>query len=376
MALTIIQLILSLFFPILAIRLAKYYFKNDWLSPVVLSYGFGILLANFGLFPINVGLAKLISEASILLAIPLLLYSTDLVGWFRLAKSTILSFVLCVLSGLLCALTFGWLLRDQIENTAFLSGMITGIFTGGIPNMNAIGMALQAPDELLVYLYASDVLIGGAFLIFLTSVAPKIYGSFLKKFEIKELDTDYKTDNNQLNIKNIKEIGLAFGLTLLIIGAAAGVTFLITRKLEQESLIILLLTTFSVIASLSHKVRGLKGAYELGDYLLLVFCVAIGMLANFENIFEKGTSITLFMGLIWLSTVVLHLFLSWLFKIDRDTTIITSTAALYGPPFIGQIANVINNRRLILSGMATGLIGYAIGNYLGIGMANLLQYLI
>jgi len=53
---------------------------------------------------------------------------------------------------------------------------------------------------------------------------------------------------------------------------------------------------------------------------------------------------------------------------------ITSTAALYGPAFIGQIASVINNRQLVFSGMATSLVGLAMGNYIGVGVANLLRY--
>jgi len=67
------------------------------------------------------------------------------------------------------------------------------------------------------------------------------------------------------------------------------------------------------------------------------------------------------------------LLLAALFRIDRDTFLFTSVAALYGPPFIGQMASITNNRQLIFSGIAMGLLGYAIGNYLGIGWAYLLQ---
>ena len=58
---------------------------------------------------------------------------------------------------------------------------------------------------------------------------------------------------------------------------------------------------------------------------------------------------------------------------DRDTLIITSTAAIFGPVFIGPVANAIGNRELITIGIALGLIGYAIGNYLGLGLAFILK---
>ena len=75
-------------------------------------------------------------------------------------------------------------------------------------------------------------------------------------------------------------------------------------------------------------------------------------------------------------TFLLHLLFCYLLRIDRDTSLITAVAAIYGPAFIGQIASVIKNRKMLLSGISTGLIGYAIGNFLGLGMNHLLQMLL
>ena len=52
---------------------------------------------------------------------------------------------------------------------------------------------------------------------------------------------------------------------------------------------------------------------------------------------------------------------------------ITSTAAIYGPVFVGQIASAIGNKKLIFTGIALGLLGFAVGNYLGIGLAYILK---
>jgi len=74
--------------------------------------------------------------------------------------------------------------------------------------------------------------------------------------------------------------------------------------------------------------------------------------------------------------LVLHLLLARLFRIDRDTVMITSTAALYGPVFVAQVATVIGNKKLVLAGIALGLLGYAIGNYLGLSLAYVLKNLL
>ena len=48
---------------------------------------------------------------------------------------------------------------------------------------------------------------------------------------------------------------------------------------------------------------------------------------------------------------------------------IAGTAAIYGPVFIGQIASTIDNRSLVFPGIALGLLGIAMGNYVGIFVA-------
>jgi uncharacterized membrane protein len=103
-----------------------------------------------------------------------------------------------------------------------------------------------------------------------------------------------------------------------------------------------------------------------------MFCVALGLLADFSTVLEKGGTVLYFMACIWLGVAGLHALLAYFFRIDRDTYLITSTAAIYGPIFIGQVATAIGNRDLVFSGIATGLIGYAIGNYAGYGIGQLL----
>jgi uncharacterized membrane protein len=74
-------------------------------------------------------------------------------------------------------------------------------------------------------------------------------------------------------------------------------------------------------------------------------------------------------------SLLLHSLLARLFKIDADTVIITSTALICSPPFVPLIAGSLNNRRIIVSGLTVGLIGYAIGNYLGMFVAYYLRFL-
>jgi uncharacterized membrane protein len=53
--------------------------------------------------------------------------------------------------------------------------------------------------------------------------------------------------------------------------------------------------------------------------------------------------------------------------------IITSTAGIFGPAFIPPVATALGNREIIFSGIATGLVGYAVANYLGLRLAWMLR---
>lgn len=369
-----LQLSLIIIFPFLSRRIHRANVLPSWLSPVVLCYGVGILLSNFPIMPLNDQLSTSLSEYSIIIAIPLLLYGTRLKEWLGHARSTLLSFGLCVISGLIATTLAAFYFRNQIEGTPLLAGMLTGIYTGGTPNMQAIGLALGASQELIILVNAADVFWGGIYLLFLTSIGPKIFGMILPHSESKVVAEKKEDDQSRSANSPINYVDAAkgIGLSLIIVGLSAGTCLLFFGSLSKVSFIMLMLTSLSIIASFSPIVQRLESSFETGEYFLLIFCVALGMLADFSQIADKGWDIMLFTAMAIAITILLHLLLANFFKIDRDLFLFTSVAAIYGPAFIGQIASITGNRQLVFAGISMGLLGYAIGNYLGIGLAYFL----
>jgi uncharacterized membrane protein len=371
MMILILQILIIVCSPWVWIRLTRQWKVEQWLSPVVMSYLTGILLANFNIIPLNAEISKGFGAYSVVLAIPLLLFSTDLSAWFRHAKDTVLSFLLCVISGVICSGIVAFFFKDSIENSWQISGILVGLYTGGTPNMNAIGVSLDVKSETLVLLNAADVFCGGIYLIFLTSIAYPLFSKLLPAFKGEKNTIGISAGERK--VFSLKGLLILLATTLLILGMSTGLCLLIFGDIKALAFILLMLTTLSIGASFIPGIRNIKGSFEIGEYLLLMFCVAIGMQADLNTLLSEGGTIILYTGFVLGSTVILHLLLAKIFKIDVDTMMITATAALYGPVFIGQIASTIKNRTLIVSGMATGLVGYAIGNYLGISVAYILQ---
>jgi uncharacterized membrane protein len=78
-------------------------------------------------------------------------------------------------------------------------------------------------------------------------------------------------------------------------------------------------------------------------------------------------------GLAIFGSLILHVAGSAIFRIDTDTVIITSVAGICSPPFVPMVASALKNRDVILPGVVTGIIGWVIGTYLGIGISTILS---
>ena len=121
--------------------------------------------------------------------------------------------------------------------------------------------------------------------------------------------------------------------------------------------------------------RALEGSFELGEYALLIFCAATGSLADASKVTGTSAVLLAFVFVVMVSAAVIHFALCWAFKIDVDTAIISSTATIFGPPFIGPVAAALKNRALVGPGLTLGLAGIALGTYLGLATAWALKAL-
>jgi uncharacterized membrane protein len=141
------------------------------------------------------------------------------------------------------------------------------------------------------------------------------------------------------------------------------------------AVIILAITTLSLLASFVGPLRRLPRTFELGMYVVYVFCFVVGSMARADLITAIDPSVFGYLTVCVFGTMALHAGLCWLLGVDADTFVITSVAAVCSPPFVPVVAAALNNRLIVLSGLTTGIIGYAVGNYLGITVALMLRAL-
>ncbi len=349
-----------------------------WLSPVILCYAFGIMLANVRIMPVNTDLATGFTSGTVILAIPMLLFSMDFRKWLRLARKTILSFGFAILSVMILSAAAVFIFRDSVEAPWNVAGMLVGVYTGGTPNMAAIGTALNVPEETFILLNTADVALSSLYLILLMTVAQRLLLKVLPAFKSSGLENvpsnEVESDRTRTEktIIGPLQVLIATGLAIMAAAIAVGFSMLVTGEIK-DAVVILSITTLGIIGSFTRPISRQVGTYETGQYLLLIFCVAIGSQANIQALLGSFGSLFGYTAFILLGAICLHYLFAIVFRIDADTAIITSTAAVFGPAFVGPIGNVLKNREIVISGLTTGVVGYAVGNFLGVGLAWLLS---
>lgn len=351
------------------------------LGPVFLCYAAGILLS---LVIPEKGIAMDLSEILVPIAIPLILFSADLSGVRRLAKPMLNSFILVAIAVSLVASVSYLIYRNLIPDAYKYAGMIIGLYTGGTPNLMAIGAALSVSDSHIVLANAADVVVGGTYFLMLISFMPRLARRFLKPFAkseaakadegyIENLEKSFVPEKEPFSLKLILRHVPIVLLGILSLAIAAGLALLITGKLDVV-IIMLVVTTCGIGFSFIKKVRSAPGSYTVGQYLILMFSFGIGISFRFDTLNREALLLLAMFATAQFGSLLVHLLLSKIFKIDADTSLITSTAGIYGPAFIVPVAEALENREVVLPGLICGILGYAIGNYLGIGIAIALKF--
>ncbi|MCX6227413.1 MAG: DUF819 family protein [Bacteroidia bacterium] len=255
--------------------------RFKWMNNVgaiLWAYGIGLVIGSLHLLPEgSIKIQSSISDIAVPLAIPLLLFSLDFKRWVKLARITFLS-MLTAFAGVVIAISIGFFIfRHSVPDANKVAGMLSGVYTGGTPNMFALKTALS-----------------------------------------------------------------------------------------------LTITTLGLGASFIPKINRIKKSFQLGMYLIVVFSMAIASMADIRMLFNMTNGLFFFVLIAVFGSLIIQVFISSLLKIDADTTIITSTAFVFSPPFVPVVAGALKNKEVIISGITVGLIGYAIGNYLGVTLSYIL----
>ncbi|HGY11905.1 MAG: hypothetical protein DRH34_01515 [Deltaproteobacteria bacterium] len=378
-------IVFYLLFPLIVIRLCLRFESMNKIGAVFVCYVIGAALGNSGGLPDgSAALQDTLSGATVAIALPLLLFSMDVKAWVKTAGKAILSMTGATIIIVAVAGLGSVIIADYVEDSWKLAGLAISVYTGGTPNMAAIKTALDVDPTTYIIMHTYDILINLIYLIFSITLAQKFFNRFLPRFEkVKNMISDRGNEEiedinsyrNMLNVSIIKKLMVAMVLSFVILGVSLG-TAALFPKAYSTSVTILMITSLGIGASFFTKIRQIEKTYQLGMYFILIFCLVVGSMANINDLVHINWILMFYISFCVFGTFILHAVFCKIFKIDTDTFIITSVSAICSPPFVPVVAQALNNKQIILSGLTTGIIGYAIGNYLGISFAYIFKAII
>ena len=372
-------------FPILIIEAFKRWTIVQKIGTVVLAYAVGIIASLCGVFhfadpAIGATFTKLqstIMNVAVPLAIPLMLFNCDFKLWTKSLPKTTWALVTGIAAVIVTSISGYFVFRNHVPEIAKVTGMMAGIYIGGTMNFNALGAALNVDRSVMAIVLAFQMVITTPYIFFLLGGGYKI---FRKLLPYKDITHKGRTDEDEVETNDVENYRGMFekknfwgmmkglGLSIIFLAVGAGLALLITGTLN-ELVVILTITTLSIIASFFKPVRELPKTFELGMFFILIFSVIVASMFDINSV--NGGSLYIGGFVLWIIgvSVGLHLLLCRIAKVSGDLFCVCQVGLLCSPPFVPPIAGAMKNKKVLISGIVVGLVGYAIGTYRGVLLA-------
>lgn len=356
------------------------------IGPVLVLYLLGIIIGNIGLMPGELpAVQEILSNAMVPLAIPLMLFGCS----FKLAgtRSQLLALVTGMVSVAVAVIVGFLLFGDHIVDGAKIGGMLTGVYTGGTINLAALKTMLGVDEETYLLINSYDILVSFLYLSFLLAIGIRMFRKFLPvetgRYSKEDADAiQQEIDKTEANPykglftrQGMAQAAKLLGLTLIIVGVSAGVALALPDGMFM-TIFILSLTTLGIACSFIRKVREMKYSYDIGMYFIYIFCIVVASMADLSKLdFSGGLYLMGYLLVAVFGSLLLQVIFAKIFRIDSDMMVIASVTYINSPPFVPMMAAAMKNKDVLIPGLTIGVLGYAVGNYLGFLMSQLLALL-
>lgn len=358
----------------------------DKVGPVLTLYILGVVVANLHIIPADChGIQKTLQDIMIPLAIPMMLFGCNFKN-FK-AGVTVKAFVIGVVATVAMVVLGYWLLDSKLGvDGPTIGATLSGQYTGGAGNFAAVNMMLGdkgLSGEMFALVSTCNLVVSFFYLMFLmgggVQMARRIvHGKNIKEYNDSINAEEYVDENPYKDFgkkKSIVQLLKVFGAA-----AAVAVVSLLVSNLFKEGTamfdilggdfsmvaLILTLTTISLLLTSFKGVRSWDKSFDAGMYLIYIFCFAMAMLADLSQLdWKLGLWVLIYQAIIVFGSLSLSVLLARPFKVDADSAVITSDTLVNSPICVPMIAATMKNKEAIMVGITNGLAGYAVGNYLG-----------
>ena len=348
------------------------------LSGPVLGLLIAMTLSNLHVVPTQSPAYDIVWDYLVPTALPLLLFRANL---FRIARTTgkmFLVFHISTLGSLLGAFLAAFALRHWIDSPAQLAGIMAASYIGGSVNFFAVKDSFHVSENLTgPLLVADNFIMAGMFMVLLL-----IAGShwFRRRYPHPHSEADAvdpaRAAAEHWRPKEISllDIAAALGIAFAIAAVSHKLSALLKTAVGSELLASMIANPYVVITSLTvvlatvfaRQFERIRGAEELGSYLLYVFLFAIGLPADLVQVIRNVPLMFVFCLIIAVTNLAVTLAAGKLWRLNLEELLLCVNATLGGAPSAAAMAVASGWPRLVLPAVLVAIWGYAIGTFLGL----------
>lgn len=337
-------------------------------------------LSNAGIIPGESSVYDFFTGYGVLAGTVLILLSVDLHSIKAAGSTMAIAFGIGAVGSAMGGMAMGFLLHPSLAGDTYkLSGQFAATYIGGGMNFAAIGQAFGTSGELFTAGIAADVIIT-AFWLVACLAAPILLKSEPSSQEGRATEEASPGDSGHTLEKALFSTGKAVSL-----GDLGGMVAVTVTSIWVSSLLharfpsiptVFWLTTLVLILAQLPQVKRLTGSTVMGNYLIMLFLACNGAKSVIGKIVEVGPDVFYFA----VGTVAIHGLVIFgvgrLMKIDAGTLAVASQANIGGGTHAMAIATARGYNSRILPGVAVGVMGTALGNYVGLAVGNLMRILL
>ncbi len=346
-------------------------------SGVLLLITAAIVASNLRLIPTAAPAYEVAWNYLVPVAIPLLLFQADLRRIVRESGPTLIAFLIgsaAVVVGTVLGVTVLNLGPAEPE----LGGVFSATYIGGSLNFAAVAEATGFRDSsLLAAAVAADNVATNLHFLLIIALPGMAWLSarFPRAHDERAGAAAADTPEQPHRIADLDLVGLLVGLALAFALAAIGKLLAALIGMPQFAILIITALALLLGTALPRQVGRLSGHAQAGNVLMFIFLGSIGASADIWLLIEMAPILFLFALIIIGLHLVVLFGLGKLLKLDLAELIMASAVCIGGPASAAAIASAKGWRELLIPGVLCGSLGYAIGSFIGVALAEWLRRL-
>ena len=330
-----------------------------------------IAAANIGLIPHDAAAYSFVFTYLVPVLIPLFLFQADLRKIFFESTRMTVAFLLASI-GTVVGVTVAALILDlgglgaaavmaDGQREPAIAGLFASTYIGGSVNYAALGEITGLKDDASFFSAATavDNLFSAVYLGFLALMPG--WAWLARKFATNDGEgATQEVGNAPISAMSLA-LALAAALSIVALGdgLVAWLDLQGWRYVLISALTLILATIFPVLPRL------LAGSFELGVALSFVFFAAIAAGANLTAMIQVAPLLILMVFILLFIHALLTFGLGSLLGLSMPELIIASNAAVLGATTAPALAATKGWRHLVTPGVLVGVLGYALGTFLG-----------